>query len=140
MFRAPALVVLVAVSLVAVRPGHLCGAMAIAGRQSAPCHHAGGHADGTTSVADPGKMGDCGAAGRSIAGCAEADRAQRGMRPGSGCGFPQATEAGLLRDPGAALAPPVYRLSLRLAVGSPRRAAVERMPLERRPLSTNLRI
>jgi hypothetical protein len=140
MFRAPALVALVAVSLVAVRSGHLCGVLGTTGRQPATCHHTGGHSDAATSVADPRNMGDCGAARQSIAGCAEVDSAQRGMRLESGCGVRQVSEAGLPRDTGAALAPAVHRLSLLLAVCIPRRAVGERIPLERRPLRTNLRI
>jgi len=43
-------------------------------------------------------------------------------------------------DTGAALAPPIYRLSVRVDVHTPRRPVDERVLLERRPLSTNLRI
>ena len=139
MFRAPALIVMVALSLVVGRSGHLCGVRGIEGHQPATCHHAGGHANAAVSVAN-WERADCGAARQSVAACAERDSRQRGIRLESGCRVRQAIERGMPGDTGAALAPLVYRLSLRVDVHTPRRPVEERVPLERRPLSTNLRI
>jgi hypothetical protein len=46
----------------------------------------------------------------------------------------------MLGDAGDALAPSTYRLSLGAYTYAARRPVEQRFPLERRPLSTNLRI
>ena len=140
MFKAPALVVILAVSLVAGRSGHLCGVRGIESHQPATCHHADGHSGAATSVSDNGDRRDCVAARQSFPQCAERDITQRGIRLESVFRGRQPFDEGMPGDTGAALAPLTYRLSLRVDVHTPRRPVEERVPLERRPLSTNLRI
>jgi hypothetical protein len=140
MFRPPALIVMVAVSLVAGGSGHLCEPRGIEGQQPATCHHAGGHPDAAVSVAGNSERADCLAARQSIPDCAERDSRQREIRLESGCRVRQAIERGMPGDTGAALAPLTYQLSVRVDVHTPRRPVEERVPLERRPISTNLRI
>ena len=140
MFRAPALVVILAVSLVAGRSGHLCGVTGIEGHQPATCDHPGGHSSAATSGSQDGDGRDCVAARQSFPQCAEGDITQRGIRLESVFRVRQAFDEGRPGDTGAALAPLTYRLSLRVDVHTPRRQVEERVPLERRPLSTNLRI
>ena len=140
MFRAPALVVIVAVSLAAGRSGHLCGVRGIEGHQPATCHHVGGHSDAATSVGDNRESADCWATRQSIPNCAERDSGRHGIRLESCCRVPQAIAQVMPGDTGAAIAPPIYRLSVRVDVHTPRRPVDERVLLERRPLSTNLRI
>ena len=140
MFRAPALVVVVAMSLAAGRPGYLCGARGIEGHEGATCHRATGHSAVAMSDSDDGDRGHCLPARQSIPACAERDSKQQGIRLESGCRVRQANEAGMRGDAGAALAPPTYRFSLRVDVLPPRRPVEGGVPLERRPLSTNLRI
>lgn len=129
MFRSPALVLIVAVSLVAGRFGLLCEAEKIERHQPATCHHASGPADATLSVAGNWEEADCGHARTSIPMCAGRDSSS-----------PQAIQQVMPGDTAAALATPIYRLSVRVDVHPPRRPVQERMPLERRPLLTNLRI
>ena len=140
MFRASALVVIVAVSLAASRSGHLCGVRGLDGRQAATCHHTGGHSDAAVCVAGNWERPDSGAARQSIPACAEEDSRRHRIRLESGCRVPQAIEEGMLGDAGVALAPSTYRLSLRTDTFAARRPVEQRVPLERRPLSTNLRI
>jgi hypothetical protein len=140
MFRAPALVVIVAMSLAAGRPEYLCGARGIEGHEPATCHRATGPSAAATSVSDNADRGHRVAAHQSIRACAEWDSRQRDFRLESGCRVRQAIEEGLPGDTGAALAPLTHRLSLGVDVHTPRRPVEEWVPLERRPLSTNLRI
>jgi hypothetical protein len=129
MFRSPALVLMVAVSLVAGRYGLLCGPGEIERHQPATCHHAGGHSDATVSVAGNWGIADCGHARTSIPTCAEEDSS-----------VPQAIQPVMPGDIAAALPTPSYPLWVQVDVHPPRRLIDERMPLERRPLLTNLRI
>jgi hypothetical protein len=129
MFRSPALVLIVAVSLVAGRFGLLCGDGTIERHQPATCHHAGGHADTTVSVAGNWEKADCGHARTTIPTCVDGNSS-----------VPQAIQQVMPGDTAAALATPIYRLSVRVDVHTPRRPVDERTRLGRRPLSTNLRI
>jgi hypothetical protein len=140
MSKAPALVGLLAPSLVAVRSGELCEPRGSDGHRSATCHHAGGHSDVAVSVADDWDWDDYGDARLSVPHCAQWDSRQRGIRLQSCHRVRQPIEPGLPRDIAAALAPRIHRLSLRVDAYTPRRPVEERVPLERRPLSTNLRI
>ena len=115
MSRVTALVVIVALGLAAGRSGHPC-------------------------VGDTWESRHCVAVHQSILACAERDSRPREPRLESGCRVRQAIEQGMPGDTGAALAPPTYRLPFRVDVHTPRRSVEERVPLERRPLSTNLRI
>jgi hypothetical protein len=140
MSRATALVVVVAVSLAASRAGHLCGFRGIDRHEAVTCDHARGYSDGAMSVAGHWETADFGAARQSIPACAEGDSREHRIRLESGLRVRRAIEEGVLGDAGVAIAPSTYRLSLRMYTYAARRPVEPRVPLERRPLSTNLRL
>jgi hypothetical protein len=140
MSRAAALVVVLAVSLATSRSGHLCGFRGIDRHETATCHHARGHSVGAVSVAGNWETADFGVARQPIPACAEGDSREHPIRLELGCRVRRAIEEGMLGDAGVALAPSTYPLSLRLSTYAARRPVEPRIPLERRPLSTNLRI
>jgi hypothetical protein len=140
MFRAPAVVVIVALSLTAGRSGHLCRNPATEDDRPATCHDVAGDVDATLSVGGNWEIDHCMAADQSIPACAEGNSRPESIRLRSCCRVPQAIEPVMAGDSGAALAPPIYELSVHVGVHTPRRPVEGRVPLERRPLSTNLRI